>query len=220
MAVDGRCADGEGWRRDDRRQEPLEPLPVLGSSAEIGGARRYGARRQHRQRMRARDGAFRRDHLRALAQRVEVAERQVRIMGSRNELLRILASSNGLETAAHCVRIYVPGWRKGWDSTPLQVPPRHAHNPLLENIEFLLLCLPQRQHVTRKVIRAQVQLRWLLRACPARATSGRHRDAPHLARRCARRPLRHAAPTDSSQLGDGLSLHRFTPTGRSSLDRE
>ena len=58
------------------------------------------------------------DHLRAFAQRVAVAEREVRIMGSHNELLRLLTSSNGVETAANGVRIYVPGWRMGWDSNP------------------------------------------------------------------------------------------------------
>jgi hypothetical protein len=67
-----------------------------------------------RRRMRGRDGGFRRDHLRALAQRVEVAEREVRIMGSRNELLRVLASANGVGTAANGVRTYIPKWRRGW----------------------------------------------------------------------------------------------------------
>jgi site-specific DNA recombinase len=71
-----------------------------------------------RRRMRGKDGGFRRDHLRALAQRVEVAEREVRIMGSRNQLLRVLASANSVETAANGVRTYVPEWRRGRDSNP------------------------------------------------------------------------------------------------------
>ncbi|WOH52866.1 MULTISPECIES: hypothetical protein [Bradyrhizobium] len=41
-----------------------------------------------RERLRLRDGGYRRDHLRALAQRIEVAEKEVRIMGSKSELLR------------------------------------------------------------------------------------------------------------------------------------
>ena len=77
-----------------------------------------------RRRMRGKDGGFRRDHPRAFARRVEVAEREVRIMGSRNELLRLLTSSNGVETAANGVRTFVPGWRRGWDSNP-----RRAVNP-------------------------------------------------------------------------------------------
>ena len=64
-----------------------------------------------RQKMRGKGGGFRRDHLRAFAQRVEVAEHEVRIMGSHNELLRLLTSSKGVETAANDVRIYVPEWR-------------------------------------------------------------------------------------------------------------
>ena len=71
-----------------------------------------------RRRMRGSDGGYRRDHLRALAQRVEVSEREVRIMGSKNTLLRVLAASNGVESAANDVRIYVPEWRRGRDSNP------------------------------------------------------------------------------------------------------
>src|SRR5207302_3797150 len=42
--------------------------------------------RTARQRMRLDSGGYRRDHLRALAQRVEVADTEVRIMGSKSEL--------------------------------------------------------------------------------------------------------------------------------------
>ncbi len=79
-----------------------------------------------RRRMRGKDGGFRRDHLRALAQRVEVADREVRIVGSKNELLRALATSNGVQSAANSVRIYIPGWRRGRDSNPRDgSPPTH-----------------------------------------------------------------------------------------------
>ena len=71
-----------------------------------------------RRRMRGKDGGFQRDHLRAFAKRVEVSEREVRIMGSKNTLLRVLAASNGVESAANDVRIYGPEWRRGWDSNP------------------------------------------------------------------------------------------------------
>jgi hypothetical protein len=56
----------------------------------------------------------RRDHLRALAQRVEVADGEVRIMGSKTTLLRTLAAIGGVETAAGGVRISVPNWRREW----------------------------------------------------------------------------------------------------------
>ena len=52
-----------------------------------------------RRKLRGPDGRFRRDHLRVLAQRVEVADREVRIMGSRSELLRQLAIANGVAPA-------------------------------------------------------------------------------------------------------------------------
>ena len=46
--------------------------------------------RAARQRIRLDSGGYRRDHLRALAQRVEVADTEVRIMGTKSELLRTL----------------------------------------------------------------------------------------------------------------------------------
>ena len=64
-----------------------------------------------RRRMRGQDGGYRRDHLRALAQRVEVAEGEVRIMGSRSELLRTLAAASGVRPAGS-VRSSVPKWRR------------------------------------------------------------------------------------------------------------
>jgi site-specific DNA recombinase len=45
--------------------------------------------------MRLDGGGYRRDHLRAFAQRVEVAEREVFIKGSKDELLRTLAAIGG-----------------------------------------------------------------------------------------------------------------------------
>ncbi len=71
-----------------------------------------------RKRLRGPNGGYRRDHLRALAQRVEVAEGEVRIMGSRSELLRTLAASAGVKSAASGVPSFVPKWRTGWDSNP------------------------------------------------------------------------------------------------------
>ena len=70
-----------------------------------------------RRRMRGSDGGYRRDHLRALAQRVEVGKGEVRIMGSRTELLRTLVASSGVPPAAS-VRTSVPNWRRERDSNP------------------------------------------------------------------------------------------------------
>jgi site-specific DNA recombinase len=47
---------------------------------------------QARRRMRTESGGYRRDHLRALAQRVEVDAKKVRIMGSKSVLLRTLVA--------------------------------------------------------------------------------------------------------------------------------
>ncbi len=58
-------------------------------------------------------GGYRRDHLRALAQRVEVC-----IMGSKSDLLRTLAAAGSLGTLPGAVPSFVPKWRRGWDSNP------------------------------------------------------------------------------------------------------
>ena len=50
--------------------------------------------RQARKRMRTESGGYRRDHLRALAQRVEVDAKEVRIMGSKSVLLRTLVAAS------------------------------------------------------------------------------------------------------------------------------
>ncbi len=71
-----------------------------------------------RERMRVAGGGYRRDHLRALAQRVEVAEREVRIIGTKYDLLRTLTAASGAKTPAPGVRSSVPKWRPVGDSNP------------------------------------------------------------------------------------------------------
>jgi site-specific DNA recombinase len=72
--------------------------------------------RQARRRMRTEDGGYRRDHLRALAQRVEVDAKEVRIMGSKSELLRTLVAASSAKTAGFGVPSFVPKWRARGDS--------------------------------------------------------------------------------------------------------
>src|SRR6266536_892064 len=67
--------------------------------------------RQARKRMRTESGGYRRDHLRALAQRVEVDAKEVRIMGSKSELLRTLVAASSAQTAGFGVPSFVPKWR-------------------------------------------------------------------------------------------------------------
>src|SRR6202035_391341 len=50
-------------------------------------------------RMRTESGGYRRDHFRALAQRVEVDAKEIRIMGSKSELLRTLVAASSAKTA-------------------------------------------------------------------------------------------------------------------------
>jgi len=51
-----------------------------------------------RRHIRLEGGGYRRDHLRALAQRVEVADGEVRIMGSKSRLLQVLTGKNGVNS--------------------------------------------------------------------------------------------------------------------------
>lgn len=73
--------------------------------------------RKARERIRLEDGGYRRDHLRALAQRVEVDDAEARIMGSKSELLRTLvAAASGGKSAAFGVHSSVLKWRARQDS--------------------------------------------------------------------------------------------------------
>ncbi|MHB2166530.1 recombinase family protein [Alsobacter sp. R-9] len=73
--------------------------------------------RKARERIRLEDGGYRRDHLRALAQRVEVDDAEARIMGSKSELLRTLvAAASGGKSAAFGVHSSVLKWRTRHDS--------------------------------------------------------------------------------------------------------
>ena len=71
---------------------------------------------QARKRMRIEGGGYRRDHLRALAQRIEVDAKEVRIMGSKSELLRTFVAASSAKTAGFGVPSFVPKWRTRHDS--------------------------------------------------------------------------------------------------------
>ena len=72
--------------------------------------------RTARKRMRTESGGYRRDHLRALAQRVEVDQKERRIMGSKSALLRTLVAASSAKTAGLAVPSSVPIWRARHDS--------------------------------------------------------------------------------------------------------
>lgn len=70
-----------------------------------------------RRKLRNEDGIYRRDHLRAVAQRVEaVSPSKIRILGTKTELLRTLVAAASVETAASGVRSFIPKWRARGDS--------------------------------------------------------------------------------------------------------
>ncbi|WP_315702438.1 MULTISPECIES: recombinase family protein [unclassified Bradyrhizobium] len=71
---------------------------------------------QARRRMRTESGGYRRDHLRALAQRIEVDAKEVRIMGAKTVLLRTLVAASNAKTAGFGVPSSVPKWRTRHDS--------------------------------------------------------------------------------------------------------
>jgi site-specific DNA recombinase len=74
--------------------------------------------RKARERIRMDGGGYRRDHLRALAQRVEVADKEVRIMGSKSNLLRTLVAASGEKSAVHGVTGSVLKWCALGESNP------------------------------------------------------------------------------------------------------
>ncbi len=78
--------------------------------------------RAARRRMRLESGGYRRDHLRALAQRIEVADTEVRIMGSKSELLRTLVAASGGKSVAFGVQSSVLKWRARQDSNLWPLP--------------------------------------------------------------------------------------------------
>ncbi len=72
--------------------------------------------------MRPDGGGYRRDHLRALAQRVEVDQKELRIMGSKSVLLRTLVAAESAKTAGFSVPSSVPKWRTRHDSNVWPLP--------------------------------------------------------------------------------------------------
>ena len=58
-----------------------------------------------------------RDHLRGLAQRIEVDQKELRIMGSKSVLLRTLVAAESAKTTGFGVPSSVPKWRAIQDKT-------------------------------------------------------------------------------------------------------
>ncbi len=82
-----------------RGYQLVEACVEPGASATNDHALDRRQERSARQRIRLVGGGYRRDHLRALAQRVEVAEGEVRIMGSKFRLLQTLVANGSVNSA-------------------------------------------------------------------------------------------------------------------------
>ncbi len=153
-----------------------------------------------RQRIRREGGGYRRDHLRALAQRVEVDVGEVRIVGSKRRLLRTLAAGFGADKAIG------PGWQEWRDSNPrpsvletdalpaeLHSCPARLHaceHGIRETAARALTppagrgraYAPRRRHGQGRGWRAGLQ------TCPSRRGRGRARSASSAGSRTASRP--------------------------------
>jgi len=108
--------DGLKAIRDQAKMDAERAQALLENS----GAKAVTPRMLHkfaesaRQRIRLEGGGYRRDHLRALAERVEVAEGEVRIMGSKTRLLQTLTANGGV----NAVPTQGLKWRRGRETTP------------------------------------------------------------------------------------------------------
>ncbi|MCB9943145.1 MAG: recombinase family protein [Geminicoccaceae bacterium] len=109
--IDGLKAIRDQARVDAERAQAM--LQHAGSQAVTPQMLRKFAAKA-RQRIRLEGGGYRRDHLRALAQRVEVAEGEVRIMGSKSRLLQTLVAGSGVNS----VPTQGLKWRRERDSNP------------------------------------------------------------------------------------------------------
>jgi site-specific DNA recombinase len=106
--------------RDQAQTDAERAAAMLASSGQqaitLQMVRKFA--RTARERMQIEGGGYRRDHLRAFAQRVEVADREVRIIGSKSNLLHTLTAAVGAKPAMPGVPSSVLKWRTGRDSNP------------------------------------------------------------------------------------------------------
>ena len=106
--------------RDQARADAVRTEAMLKNSAHKGltGAAVRELASEARTGLRLEKGGYRRDHVRAFAQHVEVADDAIYINGSKNTLLRTLIATKGGKSAGIGVPDFIPRWRRGWDSNP------------------------------------------------------------------------------------------------------
>ncbi len=108
--IAGLTAIREQARADAARIEAM--LKTSTHNALTGAAVRELAT-EARTQLRHGEGGYRRDHVRAFAQRVEVADDAIYIKGSKGTLLRTLVALKGGKSAGIGVPGFVPKWRRG-----------------------------------------------------------------------------------------------------------
>ena len=106
--------------RDQARADAVRTEAMLKSSAHksLTGAAVRELASEARTGLRLEKGGYRRDHVRAFAQHVEVADDAIYINGSKNTLLRALIATKGGKSAGIGVPGFIPKWRRRRDSNP------------------------------------------------------------------------------------------------------
>ncbi len=106
--------------RDQARADAVRTEAMLKNAAHKGltGAAVRELASEARTGLRLEKGGYRRDHVRAFAQHVEVADDAIYINGNKNTLLRTLIATKGGKSAGIGVPGFIPRWRKRWDSNP------------------------------------------------------------------------------------------------------
>ena len=100
-------------RADAERAEGV--IDRLGPSITPQALKTFASQARRRMRIET-GGGYRRDHLRALVQRIEVDAKEVRIMRSKSVLLRTFVAVTSAKTAGFAVPSFVPKWRARRDS--------------------------------------------------------------------------------------------------------
>ena len=114
--------------RDQARADAVRTEAMLKNSAHKGltGAAVRELASEARTGLRLEKGGYRRDHVRAFAQHVEVADDAIYINGSKNTLLKALIAAKGGKSAGIGVPGFIPRWRRERDSNPRDgYPPTH-----------------------------------------------------------------------------------------------
>ena len=105
--------------RDQARTDAKRAVGIIErAGSELTAEKMEAFAEAARQRLRKSDGAYQRDHLRAVGQRVKMIDKtQALIKGSRTTLLKIPVTADA-QTTAYGVPILELKWRAGEDSNP------------------------------------------------------------------------------------------------------